>query len=49
VQRDRDGSAREASARRVGEFVSRSLLAAPEQWHMWPRFSEYVPKPGSPS
>ena len=49
VQRDRDGAAREASARRVGEFVSRSLLDAPEQWHMWPRFAEYIPQPGSPS
>jgi lauroyl/myristoyl acyltransferase len=47
VQRDQDGASREAAARRIGEFVSRSLLAAPEQWHMWPRFSEYLPQAGS--
>ena len=47
VQRDSDGASREAAARRIGEFVSRSLRAAPEQWHMWPRFAEYLPKAGS--
>ena len=47
VQRDSDGASRQAAARRVGEFVSRSLRAAPEQWHMWPRFGEYLPQAGS--
>lgn len=49
VQRDQDGASREAAARRIGEFVSRSLRAAPEQWHMWPRFAEYLPRAGSQS
>ena len=48
VQRDADGASRQAAARRVGEFVSRSLLAAPAQWHMWPRFAEYLPQARSP-
>lgn len=49
VRRDQDGASREAAARRIGEFVSRSLRAAPEQWHMWPRFAEYLPQAGSPN